>query len=157
SKYPNALPLILADPEGVTDLIGRWSGDPDELRDALVVLDFISLEPGAADLRAALRVLDAHGPTALAAFRLQGPEGFALVALYGPVLDALGSAMPLDQALILLRVNTGYVDELLQTQSPEAVAGHLKRVAAAGLVEAVGGSPNGLRLAVEYGERGEKA
>jgi hypothetical protein len=157
AKYPNALPLILADPVGVTDLIERWSGDPDELRDALVVLDFVSLEHGAADLRAALRTLDAHGPTALEAFRLQGPDGFAVVTLYGSVLDALGSSLPLEQALILLRVNTEYVDELLRTHRPEVVAGHLKRVGSTALVEAVGGSPNGLRLFVEYGERGEKA
>jgi hypothetical protein len=157
ARYPNALPLILAEPAGVTDLIRRWEGDPDELRDALVALDFISLEPGAADLRAALRILDAHGPTAVEAFRLQGPEGLALVGLYGPVLDALAGALPLESALILLKVNTGYVDELLQTRRPEVVAGYLKRVAAAGLVEAVGGSPNALRLAVEYGDRGERA
>ncbi|MBX6312293.1 MAG: hypothetical protein IRY99_05145 [Isosphaeraceae bacterium] len=157
SKYPNALPLILAEPVGMTELIARWKDDPEELGDALAVLDFITLEHGAADLRAALRTLDAHGPLALEAFRLQGPEGFALVGLYGPVLDALGDALPLDQALILLRVNTDYIDELLRTQRPEVVAGHLRHVAAAGLVEAVGGSPHALRLVVEFGERGEKA
>ena len=64
---------------------------------------------------------------------------------------------PLDQALILLRVNSDYVDELLRTHRPETVAGHLSHVAAAGLVEAVGGSPQALRLVVEFGERGERA
>ena len=68
--------------------------------------------------------------------------GFRLVSLYGPVLEALGDAMPLDQSLILLRVNAEYLDELLQTHRPETVAGHLRHVAAAGLTEAVGGSPN---------------
>ena len=158
ARYPNALPLILAEPLGVAELIERWgSSEPDELRDALVALDFISLEKGSADLRAALRILDDHGPTALEAFRLHGPEGFALVGMYGPVLSALGDAMPMSQALIFLRVNTDFVDELLRTGGPEAVASALKRVKSVGLAEAVGGSENGLRLAVEYGEAGERA
>jgi hypothetical protein len=157
ARHPSALPLILADPDGVTALCERWSGEPAELADALVVLDFINLEPGAADLRSALRTLDDHGPLALEAFRIQGLDGFALVGLYGPVLDALGDALPLDQALILLRVNAATVDELLASHQPEAVAGHLRHVAAAGLVDAVGGSPNALRLVVEHGARGEQA
>jgi hypothetical protein len=157
ARFPNALPLILAEPIGVTELIERWKGDPDDLRDALVVLDFISLEPGATDLRAALRTLDAHGPLAIEAFRHQGPEGFALVKMYGPVLESLGDALPLDQALILLRVNTDDLDEMLATHAPETVAGYLRHVAAAGLVEQVGGSNHALRLAVEYGPTGDRA
>ena len=157
SRYPNALPLILAEPVGVAELIDRWGTEPDELRDALVALDFISLEKGSADLRAALRILDDHGPAALEAFRLHGPEGFALVGMYGPILAALGDALPMEQALILLRVNTDYVDEMLRTGGPESVASALKRVKSVGLAEAVGGSENGLRLAVEYGEAGERA
>lgn len=157
AQYPNALPLILADPIGVTELIDRLADDPEQLRDALVVLEFISLEDGTTDMGTALKTLDDHGPLALQAFRLQGLEGFALVTLYGPVLEALREDLPLDQALILLRVNTDTVDELLRTQRPEAVAGHLRHVAARGLVEAVGGSPNALRLVVEYGDRGERA
>ena len=157
ARHPGALPLILADPAGMTDLIGRLGDDSSELADALVVLDFVSLEHGAADLRAALRTLDDHGPMALDAFRLQGLDGFAMVSLYGAVLDALGDALPLDQALILLRVNAETVDTVLGTHPPETVAAHLRHVAAAGLVAAVGGSPNGLRLVVEHGERGERA
>ena len=91
------------------------------------------------------------GPMAREAFRRQGLEGFALVSLYGPVLEAMGDAMPLDQALILAWVNADYLDELLQTHRPETVAGHLRHVAAAGLVEAVGGSTQALRLVVEQG------
>ncbi len=157
ARYPNALPLLLTDPTGVVELVDRWSGDPADLGDALALLAFISLEPGAADLRSALRVLDDHGPLALDAFRTQGLDGLALVKLYGPVLDALGRALPLDQALILLRVNSAYVDGLLASHQPETVAAHLRHVAASGLVEAVGGSPDALRLVVEYGERGERA
>ncbi|AGA31403.1 hypothetical protein [Singulisphaera acidiphila] len=157
SRYPSALPLLLVDPAAVAELIERWSGDPKDLEDALVILDFVSLDRGAADLRAALRTIDDHGTVALDAFRQQGLGGFALASLYGPVLHALSDAMPLDQTLILLRVNSDYVDELLQTHPAETVAGHLRHVAAAGLIDAVGGSPHALRLVVEFGERGEKA
>jgi hypothetical protein len=157
ARYPNLLPLLLTEPEGVAGLVERWTGEPKDLEDALALLGFISLEPGAADLRAALRTLDTQGPLALDAFRVQGLDGFALVTLYGPILQELGRGMPLDQALILLRVNSGYVDELMRTHRPATVAGHLRHVAAARLVEAVGGSPNALRLVVEQGDRGERA
>ena len=157
AKFPNALPLLLTEPLGVTELVDRWTGDPKDLNDLLVLLDFISLEKGSADLRAALRVIDDRGPLALNAFRLQGLDGFALVSMYGPVLDALGSALPLDQALILLRVNADFVSKQLETHTPESLAGHLRHVAAAGLVEAVGGSPDALRLVIEHGARGEQA
>jgi hypothetical protein len=157
ARFPNALPLLLTDPSGVVELVDRWSGDPGDLADALALLTFISLEPGTADLRSAIRALDDHGELALDAFRLQGLDGFALVKLYGAVLDDLGRALPLDQALILLRVNAGYVDELLRGHRAETVAGHLRHVAARGLADPVGGSPDALRLVVEFGDRGEQA
>jgi hypothetical protein len=157
SQYPNALPLILADSQGITALIDRMAGDPAALADALTVLSFISLEQGASDLRSALRTFDHFGPIALEAYRLRGLEGFALVSLYGPVFESVGNAMPLEQALILARVNADYLDELLLTHRPETVARHLRHVASAGLVEAVGGSPQALRLVVEQGESGERA
>ncbi len=157
ASYPNALPLILTDPAGLTDLIRRWQDDPERLGDALAILDFISLEPGSTDLRAAVRTLEDHGEMALEAFRLMGLDGFALVHLYGPVLQSLGETPPLDLALILLRVNGDYVDNLLRTQSPDVVASHLRHVAAVNLVPEVGGSPKALQLVVEYGETGERA
>jgi hypothetical protein len=157
ARYPAALPLILAEPQGVTALIERMQDDRAALGDALTVLSFISLDRGASDLRSALRTFEHFGPIALEAFRRQGLEGFALVSLYGPVLEAVGDALPLDQALILAWVNADYLDELLQTHRPETVAAHLRHVAGAGLVEAVGGSTQGLRLVVEQGEAGESA
>jgi hypothetical protein len=157
ARYPAALPLILAEPLGVTALIERLQDDRTALGDALTVLGFISLDRGASDLRSALRTFEHFGPMAVEAFRRQGLEGFALVSLYGPVLEALGDALPLDQALILAWVNADYLDELQRTHRPETVAGHLRHVAAAGLVEAVGGSTQGLRLVVEQGEAGELA
>lgn len=157
SRYPSALPLILAEPQGVVELIDRLRDDQASLGDALAILGFISLDHGAADLRSALRTFEHFGAMAIEAFRRQGLEGFALVSLYGPVFQAMGDAMPMDQALVLAWVNSGYLDELLQTQRPEAVAAHLRHVAAAGLIEAVGGSTRGLRLVVEQGEAGEQA
>ena len=157
ARYPSALPLVLADPAGVTDLAESYHGDEAALGEALVILSLISLENGASDLRSALRTIENHRTLALEAFRQQGLEGFALVSLYGPVLEALGPGLPLDQSLILLRVNSGYVDELLRTHRPETVASHLAHVAAKGLVPAVGASPYALHLVVEFGERGERA
>src|SRR5262249_32976660 len=78
ARYPRALPLFLADPVGMTELLERSSSDPTDLAEALVILDFVSLDHGAADLRAALRTLSDHRRLALDAFRLQGLDGFAL-------------------------------------------------------------------------------
>ena len=157
ARYPSALPLILADPAGVTALFERMPRDDKNLADVLAVLSFVSLEQGSSDLRCALRTFDLHASLALAAVRRHGLDGFAVVSLYGSILEAIGTALPLDQSLILLRVNGDYIDELLQTHLPETVAGHLRHVAAAGLTEWVGSSPNALRLVVEYGAPGELA
>lgn len=157
AQYPHALPLVLAEPVGMTEIIERFRYDPEDLRDVLVTLDFINLEAGAADLRAALRVFDLHGPLALEAFRLQGPDGLALVKLYGTVLEALGDALPLNDALVLLRVNTDDLDAMLANHPPETVAGHLRHVAATNLVAQVGGSPHGLQLTVDFGDLGDRA
>lgn len=157
ARFPNALPLILTDPVGVPELIDRWTGDPQELEDALGLLGFVSLEEGPANLRRALRTLEHHGTLALESFRLRGMEGFALVVLYGPVLEALGGSPSLDDALVLMRVNSDELDLMLRTREPEAVTTLIRHLAAVGLTEAAGGSAHGLKLASEYGERGEQA
>ena len=69
ARHPTVLPLILADPKGMTDLAERMAGDDKALGDVLAVLSFISLEQGASDLRSALRTLENHGPIALEALR----------------------------------------------------------------------------------------
>ncbi len=157
SRYPGALPLLLADPSGVTGLLEGLKDDPKETADALLILSMISLDKGASDLRVGLRAFENHRALAFEAFRGQGLEGFALVCLYGPVLEAVGPALPLDQCLIVLRVNADYVDEYLQTHQPETLAGHLAHLASRGLVQAVGGGSQALRLAIEFGEPGERA
>ena len=157
ARYPSALPLILADPPGVTELIEGFHGDETAVREALAVLSMISLEHGTSDLRAGLRTIENNRTLALDAFRQQGLQGFALVCLYGSVLEALGTALPLDQSLIVLRVNSDYVDEFLRTHRPETLASYLDHIAAKGLVQAVGSGPQALRLVVEFGEPGERA
>jgi len=157
ARYPSVLPLVLADPAGMTELVDRMGGDQKTLADMLAVLCFVSLERGSSDLRSALRTFEHYGPLGLEAFRRHGLEGFAVVSLYGPILEALDDALTLDQSLILLRVNADYIDELLQTHRAETVAGHLRHVGAAGLTEVVGGSTSALRLVVEFGGPGERA
>ncbi|RUL88485.1 hypothetical protein [Tautonia sociabilis] len=157
AAYPSALPLILSDPSGVTALIDRWEGDQDRLGQALAVLMCIDLAEGSTDLSSAVRTIDLYGDLALDAFRLQGLEGFATVHRFGTVLLALRDAIPLDQALIVLRVNEDYVAERLRSRSPEAIAGELRHVAAVNLVPEVGGSPSGLRLIADHGQAAERA
>jgi hypothetical protein len=157
ARYPSALPLILAEPREMTELVGQMSRDEKMLADALAVLCFIDLENGPAAVRSALLTLKQHGRLALDAFRRFGLEGFALVTVYGPILESLGDALPLDESLVVLRVNAEFIDELLKTHHAETVAGHLRHAAAVGLTELVGGSPDALRLVVEYGAVGERA
>ena len=158
ARHPGVLPLILADPAGVTQFVERLAGDEKTLADMLAVLCFISLERGS--VGPAIRDCERSTTTARSPSRHSagtGQRGSLLVSLYGPILEVIGNALPLDQSLILLRVNADYIDELLKTHRPETVAGHLRHVAAAGLTEAVGGSPHALRLVVEYGAPGERA
>ena len=63
-----------------------------------MVLDLVSIEGGPADIRCALLVLERDRELALEAFRQFGPEGFGLTALYGPVLEAVGDALSLEDA-----------------------------------------------------------
>jgi hypothetical protein len=91
AAYPATLPLILADPPGVTDLIDRWSDDPDRLGQALAVLMCIDLSADNTDLAAAVRTIDLFGDLALDAFRLQGLEGFATVHRSPP---SYGTSLP---------------------------------------------------------------
>ncbi len=160
ARYPSALPLILAEPQGVCALVeqaqSRGIAAADQA-DMLAVLSFVSLDRGPGDLRRALRILARHGRLALQAFRLQGPLGFGLVARYADVFAALEGSLPLDQALILARVNSAYLDEFLRTHRPETAATHLRRVAEAGLIAEAGGCPGALRLVVELGALGERA
>jgi hypothetical protein len=157
ARYPSLLPLMLTDPDGVVELIDRVGQNAQDIGDVLAVLSLVSLEQGASDLRLALRTFEEHPELALEACRRHGPGGLALVRLYGPVLEALGDAVPLEQGLVLLEVNADYIDELLRTHRPTTVAGHLRHVAGAGLIEACGNTPHGLRLVVEHGLSGEHA
>lgn len=154
---PAALPLILVDPSGMTNLIERWGNDADRLGYALAVLMCLDLSEGSTDLKAATRTLDVYGDLALDAYRLQGLDGFAAVHKFGSVLLSLRDAIPLDEALIVLRVNETYVSDQIRQRSAEGVAAELRHIAAVNLVPEVGGSPDGLRLVADHGDLAEKA
>jgi len=157
AAYPNALPLILSDPRGVAALIERLDREPEQLQQALAVLMCVDLSDGSTSLRSAVRTIDDYGDLALDAFRLQGLEGFATVRLFGPILVALQGAVPLDDALIALRVNEADLSDLRRDRSARGWAMLLEHLQAEGLIEAVAGDPHGLRLAAEYGDLGERA
>lgn len=157
ARYPNALPLLLTSPEETANLIESWSSDPEFLADALAILMFVDLEAGSSNLSRAIRVLDGEGRLAVEAFRVRGMEGFALAALYAPVVRAVGDALPLNDLLALLRVNTDGVDRLLVGKSPEWVGSLVRRVAWEGLAPKAGDSPHALRMLAEYGDLGFEA
>ncbi|WP_152050192.1 hypothetical protein [Tautonia marina] len=157
ASFPSALPLILSDPIGVTQLIERWEHEPDRLGQLMSVLMCLDLSEGSPDLKAAVRTIDIYGDLALDAFRLQGLDGFATVHRFGAILLVLRDAIPLDHALIVLRVNEAYVVDRLRSRSPEMVASELRHAAALNLIPEVGGSPEGLRLIAEHGVEAERA
>jgi len=159
ARFPNILPLMLADASGISEIVATFDENEKDLADAFVILSLISLESGSANVRTAERTLERHGKLALDGFRILGAEGFSLVDRFGDVFREIGTSAPLDQVLILSRVNSDYLAELLRSHRPESVAHQLAHLFSVGpkLVEAVGGHPDALRLAIEHGDRGEKA
>ena len=121
------------------------------------MLDFVSLDEGPSSLQTALSTLEQRRELALDAFRMFGPEGFALVGLYGEVLAAIGPSTALDDALIALRVNSDDLDVLLGSRTPESIARLIDHATAVGLLADLGGSPHALRLLAEHGEAGDLA
>ena len=157
AEYPNALPLLLTDPQGVLDLINDWRDTPERLGDVLAILSFADLESGGADLRIAVRGLRLHGPLAMEAYRVRGISGFILVCLYGDLIQEIGDHPPLNDVLTLIEANSDDLDQLLRIRRPDDLARLIRHVAAVNLVKEVGGAPQGLRFVSRYGEEGEKA
>ena len=139
----------------MTALIDRLAGRPDGPRRRAVGPRLH--QPRSRRGRPAVGPADVRPLTArsrLEAFRCAGP-GFALVSLYGPVLDALGDALPLDQALIL----SGSTPTIWTSCcKPTARDGGRTPAARGGRRAGRGGrrQPHGLRLVVEQGEAGER-
>ena len=156
AAFPAALPLILDEPAGVAALIDRWRRDPDRLGDALAILMCLDLRNDPS-IDGAVRTLGTYGDLAIDAFRLQGMEGFATVHEFGPVLLSLRDSVPLEQALIVLRVNAADLSETLRTSTPERIAAEIRHAAARNLVPEVGASPEGLRFLREFGKPAEDA
>ena len=154
---PEILPLVMSEPEAVMNLIERISSDPNELRDALVALQVVSLKEGPRSLRKVIDAIDKHPKWALESFRRRGPEGLLVVALFGDVLESLNKEELLDDSLIALHVSADDVTEYLRTHSSESLAAHLRHLSAAGLLAKVADHPNALKLTLEFGPRGEAA
>lgn len=157
AQHPQALPLILAAFEETAALMRRLGSDRQARDEALQILDFVNLDKGRESLTRAIATIDAYPGLARDAFRLRGPEGFALVVLYGELLDGLGASMPLLDALIVLQVNSDDVDTLMQSRRATELSAHLRHVGAAGITPAVGSSIHGLRLSIDYGADGDRA
>ena len=150
------LPLILADPRGMCSPGRSHEGRPDGARrrpgGALLH------EPRARAGRPADRPCERSSGTSGSRsrrFASKGPTGSPWSASTARSSRRWETPCRSIESLILLRVNAAYIDELLQSHRSETVAGHLRHVAAAGLIEAVGGSPEALRLVVEFGADGE--
>ena len=145
SIYPHACPLILTEPVGMTRLIESWGDRPDR----------VARRAGAARLHQPrvrfgrpagrppharrLRRAGARGLPASGARRFRPRQAVRSRAA------KRSRTLALDDALILLRVNSDDVDRLLAMKSAEDVAGDLRHVASAGLIEEVGSSTPGLR------------
>ncbi len=157
SRYPQALPLILAEPAGITDLIERRGHELAELERTLELLQCISLETGPTDLQHALQTLEQDRDLSLRAFERMGPEGFALIRLYGPIFEAVGDAVPLDHTLLTLGTNSDDLERLLRQHSSAQLARELHHLSSLGLLDEAASSPHGLRLALEFGTAGEHA
>jgi len=156
-KYPEILPLLMSEPEAVAALVERMSGDPDDLRDALIALQLVSLRDGSKNLRTIVDTLERHPKWSLEALRRRGPEGLMLVTLFGDVLESLSRETILDDTLVALHVACEDMQVYLRDHSPESLAAHLRHLAAKGLLTRVADHPNALRLTLEYGDRGETA
>jgi len=154
---PEILPLVMAEPEAVMNLVERLSSDPNDLRDALVALQIISLKEGPRSLRKMIDSIEKHPKWALEAFRRRGPEGLLVVSLFGDVLESLNKEELLDDALIALHVSADDATEHLRTHSSESLAGHLRHLSAAGILTKIADHPNALKLTLEFGPRGEAA
>jgi hypothetical protein len=156
AQLPAALPLLLAAPDEVADLIDRLHDDPVALGESLAILDLIAIDRGADDIRRAIATIDRHGSLAVDAFRRFGPEGFALAARFGPLIESLAGRIGLDRTLALLWSNADDLRELLDRRSPESIARVANHLDELGLLEAAGSTPHGLRFVIELGPLGER-
>jgi hypothetical protein len=156
-KYPETLPLMMSEPEAVATLLESFESDPDDLRDALVAIQLVSLKEGPRSLRMVVDTLERHPRWALEALRRRGPEGLLLVSMFGDVVEGLANDSILDDALVALHVSCEDMQVYLRDHSPRSLASHIRHLAAVGLLNKVADHPNALKLTLEYGDRGEAA
>jgi hypothetical protein len=156
-KIPELLPLMMSEPEAVAALVERMADEPQELRDAVVALQLVSLKEGPRSLRRVVDTLEKHPKWALEALRRRGPEGLLLVHLFGDVIERLGRDALLDDALVALHVACDDMQEYLKDHSPDTLASHIRHLSAAGLLMRTADHPNSLKMTLEFGELGERA
>lgn len=156
ARYPAALPVLMAAPDRVPHLVQSLQDDPELLGEALALLGLIQLDPGRVSLDAALDTLEAEPRLALTAFRTHGPEGFALVHRFGPVLHELGESVSPSLALVVLQVNAADLLDTPSSWSPAVLSRLIRHLQARGLLEAAAGSAHGLHIAREFGAAGDR-
>ncbi|MFM7315959.1 MAG: hypothetical protein ACKO5E_03330 [bacterium] len=156
-KSPEILPLMMSDPEALSELADVFANSETELRDAFIALQVVSLREGPGSLNKSIQILLKHPKWVVEAFRKRGPEGLLLAGLFGDVIEHLNASDLLDDVLITLHVSALDAQEYLETHSPESLAGHLRHLSAVGLLSKMADHPNALKLTLEFGSAGEAA
>jgi hypothetical protein len=106
-------------------------------------------------LRSAIGVLDRYDNLAIEATQALGPAGFLLVERYGSVLEEVHAELGLKHALAVVAASMDDLDILLQSYRPRSIADAMRHLNNSGLLEVAAGTPNALRLVVEFGNDGE--
>lgn len=156
-KSPEILPLMMSDPEAISELADIFSNSGTDLRDAFIALQVVSLREGPGSLNKSIQILLKHPKWAIEAFRKRGPEGLLLIGLFGDVIEHINANDFLDDTLVALHVNAVDAQEYLESHSTDSLAAHLRHLSAVGLLSKIADHPNALKLSLEFGSAGESA
>lgn len=156
-KSPEILPLMMSDPEAISELADIFSNSGTDLRDAFIALQVVSLREGPGSLNKSIQILLKHPKWAIEAFRKRGPEGLLLIGLFGDVIEHINANDFLDDTLVALHVNAVDAQEYLESHTTDSLAAHLRHLSAVGLLSKIADHPNALKLSLEFGSAGENA
>jgi hypothetical protein len=151
AETPEALPFLLLEPRKVADVLERWGPA------VLEPLAYVELSDDGSSLRRALAVFEQHGELALNATEELGPAGFLLVERYGVLLAELIPELGMRRALAVIASGADDLDELISTHSTRTIAQMLLHLQNRDLLADAAGVRFGLRLAMDFGEAGERA
>jgi hypothetical protein len=149
-QTPEALPFLLADPKRIAGVLDHFGSD------ALEPLAYVDLSDGGVSLRRAVSVLDRYGKLAIEATEQLGPAGFLLMERYGSVVEAIHRELGLARSLAVVAAAYEDLDELIERHRTRTVADVILHLENRNLLDVAAGTPNGLRLAVEFGSDGER-